>query len=93
MEYFCESGCGEMVKASGCKWCPDCYPKFSMGHSLQEMSFVVVAGKYEEMGGITEENIKFASDPMQLRDAEELLKSCSGYHFARIEYVESRERE
>ena len=80
----CESGCGGIVKVSGCKWCPDCYPNFSRGQTLNEQAFYVVAGKYD----FNEENIKFSSDVMTLPEAEALLKKVSGYPFSRIEYFD-----
>ena len=80
----CESGCGGLVKVFGSKWCPDCYPDFSRGQSLNETAFAVVAGKYDDYG----ENIKFASDAMTLPEAEKTLKQVSDYPFARIEYLD-----
>lgn len=83
----CESGCGGTVKVFGCKWCPDCYPNFSAGQSLNEKSFVVVAGKYEmdAEGGLVE-NCKFISDILTLEDAEKILREHRGFPFSRIEY-------
>lgn len=82
----CNSGCGGTVKVHGCKWCPDCYPRFSMGQSLKEKTFVVVAGKYEQLDGEQSENIKYVSEPMLLESAERDLERVRGYPFARIEY-------
>lgn len=87
MKGACESGCGNYVQVSGCKWCPDCYPDFSMGQSLNECAFEVIAGKYEVINFRVEENIKYASGPQLLQDAEEILKQKTGYDFARIEYI------
>ena len=89
MKGSCESGCGNAVKVYGCKWCPECYPTFSHGQSTGEKIFIVVAGKYEWDG---EENVKYVSDAMSLKAAEEELKRFSGYHFSRIEHVDYHKR-
>lgn len=85
----CESGCGGTVKVFGCKWCPECYPDFSMGQSLKLKNFVVVAGKYDNDPdeGLVE-NCKFSSEPMLLEDAVKVLKEYSGYPWARIECLQ-----
>ena len=58
-----------------------------MGQSLNEKSFIVVAGKYETDPeyGITE-NCKFSSDLLTLKEAEKLLHEYRSYPYARIEY-------
>lgn len=87
MKGLCESGCGGQIQVSGCKWCPDCAPNFSMGHSLNERAFVVNAGKYETIDFELTENIKFSSEPLLIQEAEAVLAQYKGYDFARIEYV------
>ena len=86
MTYPCESGCGALVSVYGAKWCERCHPQFSQGQSLNEIAFIVVAGKYEPEEGELLENFKFISEPLTLADAERILEENKGYPFARIEY-------
>jgi hypothetical protein len=86
----CESGCGGTVRVLGCKWCPDCYPKFSLGQSLKEKRFYVVAGKYDmDMEEGLTENCKFSSELMTLEEAEKVLHANRSWPFSRIECCET----
>lgn len=50
------------------------------------MAYVVIAGNYESVDGQLEENVKYVSEEYAtLKDAENDLDGCYGYHFSYIE--------
>lgn len=52
------------------------------------MSYVIIAGKYEDIDGELDENIKYISEQFEnIEDAEKELEAYSHYHFAYIEEV------